>query len=71
MRCGTGIGRTDEDAMTRVTIADASQCGQYGYRQSKIDDLTLTRRDRAGTRVICLGGEGIHEIVIMRGIVMK
>jgi hypothetical protein len=39
--------------------------------ESKIDDLTLARGDRAGTRVIRLGGEGIHEIVIVRGIVVK
>ena len=39
--------------------------------RSQIDDLTLASGDRAGPRIIGLGSERIHEIVVMRGIVMK
>ena len=39
--------------------------------RSQIDDLAFACRGRARTRVFRLSSEGIHEIVVVRGIVMK
>jgi len=39
--------------------------------RSDVDDLTFACRNRAGPRIVRIGGEDIHEIVIVRRIVMK
>jgi hypothetical protein len=37
----------------------------------QIDNLAFTRRDGPGANVIGLGGQLIHEIVVMRRIMVK
>src|SRR5262245_23667901 len=38
---------------------------------SQIDNLTFSCHDRAGSRIVDLGRELIHEIVVVRWVVMK
>ena len=66
------IGQCETHCVTMACLArQRRSASTTAIVKSKIDDLTLARGDRAGTRVIRLGGEGIHEIVIVRGIVVK